>query len=553
LAKLTAQPYAPLYYMVQKGKVKQVYHPDVYHGMAGVLLSFASFEANSNALKIVLPDLLAQLASKPYFEKLTNNDFLTGRAGVLFTLHLYQAHVPQQLLAPLEKTFFEQFEQHLPQKHDLMGGSAGVVLGCLLLYALTLKQAYLHCATMAMLPLLKALAPWYGGISLPPQVHHTYPLCGLGHGNAGVAYVATLWYALTGHKPWQALVHALNAYENAQYKIQTHNWPDYRRPFTKASQAEWLQACAANNVKWFGQYNDQVAWCHGAAGVALARHLALVAGIQGAYLAKDLQQAQQTTRQSLIHKKMGPDLCHGQAGNALALALTQCTAPEIAQVAQGLLAQAEQGQPFTSGLGAQNAATQDYSLFNGLSGITYFLQHYTQSQKQPVQTVATAFNPFHPGLWFLQQAPKATMPALLAKALHHTLHKREHLSKQWALPNQNWQVPVPAMLVAGQHLLNVHQISKLPWAALQQVHFVLSHTVVHVNKEQGYVVYLQVHNMQAQTLSPLQMALLLSFKEGATANSFISQLSLSAATPIIEKHLKAFINLSLLRPLISQA
>jgi type 2 lantibiotic biosynthesis protein LanM len=133
---------------------------------------------------------------------------------------------------------------------DIIGGSAGGILGLLRLYRDSQSEEVLARATKCGDHLLAQTRngsigrrTWIG------QGAHK-ALNGMSHGAAGYAYALAGLGATTGREDFLEAASECIAFENSSYDETYHNWPDYRGD--KGS----LWPCQ---------------WCHGATGIGLAR------------------------------------------------------------------------------------------------------------------------------------------------------------------------------------------------------------------------------------------------------------------------------------------
>jgi lantibiotic modifying enzyme len=134
---------------------------------------------------------------------------------------------------------------------DVMGGSAGGILGLVRLYRETRSGDVLMRATKCGDHLLGQsrvgradLRSWSG------QGSSGQVLNGMSHGAAGYAYALALLSAATGRADFAKAAWECIAFENSNYDPERNNWPDSRDP----ARPTW--PCQ---------------WCHGAVGVGLAR------------------------------------------------------------------------------------------------------------------------------------------------------------------------------------------------------------------------------------------------------------------------------------------
>ncbi len=136
-------------------------------------------------------------------------------------------------------------------KHlDVMGGSAGAILGLLRLYRDTKSDGVLGRATKCGEHLLAqsrigsaGRRTWIG------QGSGERGLNGMSHGAAGFAYALASLAAATGREDFAQAAAECIAFEDSSYDAARHNWPDLR----------------SDEPHWPCQ------WCHGAPGIGLAR------------------------------------------------------------------------------------------------------------------------------------------------------------------------------------------------------------------------------------------------------------------------------------------
>jgi type 2 lantibiotic biosynthesis protein LanM len=133
---------------------------------------------------------------------------------------------------------------------DVMGGSAGAILGLLRLYRDTLSPAVLERATKCGEHLLtqgrvgpEGRRTWVG------QGSGDRALNGMSHGAAGFAFALSSLAAAAGRDDFAQAATECVAFEDASYDAGRHNWPDLRS----------------------GEPHWPYQWCHGAPGIGLAR------------------------------------------------------------------------------------------------------------------------------------------------------------------------------------------------------------------------------------------------------------------------------------------
>jgi type 2 lantibiotic biosynthesis protein LanM len=238
---------------------------------------------------------------------------------------------------------------------DVIGGSAGAILGLLRLYRDSRSDAALRCAVKCGEHLLAQprLGPegrrtWVGQGSGPRGLN------GMSHGAAGFAYALMSLAQASGRQEFAQAAGECIAFENSSYDTEHHNWPDLREE---------------------GRPSWPCQWCHGAVGIGLAR---LATGRLGATadarLTADIQNAVAGARQG---RPVAVDtLCCGalggveffcEAGAALGRDdLRALAAERLTAVLQRAAAAGD--YRWNSGKGRFNLG-----LFRGLAGVGYTL------------------------------------------------------------------------------------------------------------------------------------------------------------------------------------
>ena len=135
---------------------------------------------------------------------------------------------------------------------DVMGGSAGAILGLLRLYrdiAIQRRAQARDKVRRASASLNPGSGPegrrcWSGQGSGPQALN------GMSHGAAGFAYALASLAAATGRDEFATAASECIAFENSSFDAERNNWPDLRGD---------------------GEPGWPCQWCHGAPGIGLAR------------------------------------------------------------------------------------------------------------------------------------------------------------------------------------------------------------------------------------------------------------------------------------------
>jgi type 2 lantibiotic biosynthesis protein LanM len=177
---------------------------------------------------------------------------------------------------------------------DVIGGSAGAILGLLRLYRDTRADDVLARAVKCGEHLMRQdrIGP-EGRRSWVGQGFGTQALNGMSHGASGFAYALASLAAATGRKDFEQAASECLAFENSSYDADRHNWPDWRRE---------------------GEPGWPCQWCHGAPGIGLARAALLKQGaMDAALLQADIRNALAGAEQGWRGKV--DTLCCGALGN----------------------------------------------------------------------------------------------------------------------------------------------------------------------------------------------------------------------------------------------
>ena len=238
---------------------------------------------------------------------------------------------------------------------DVIGGSAGAILGLLRLHRDTQAREVLARAVMCGEHLLRQerIGPpgrrsWIG-LGIGPKA-----LNGMSHGAAGFAYALASLAAASGREDFEQAAAECLAFENSSYDADRGNWPDLRHQGAPG----W--ACR---------------WCHGAPGIGLARAALLKrAALDPHPLRDDIHNAIRGTEKgwpaeidTLCCGTLGSVEFFCEAGEALGR-------PDLRKTATELLAAVVQAAN-SAGDYRWNSGKRRFNLglFRGLAGVGYTL------------------------------------------------------------------------------------------------------------------------------------------------------------------------------------
>jgi lantibiotic modifying enzyme len=261
---------------------------------------------------------------------------------------------------------------------DVVGGSAGCIAALCSLYAVAPSDAILTCAGLCGDHLLACARPMAKGIGWSLKDDEP-PLAGFSHGTAGIALNLLRLFKLTQEQRFQQGARAAIDYERSLFSSKAQNWPDLRSDSASTSTTQ------ADNTY-------MTAWCHGAAGIGLAR-LGGLDILDTPEIRKEITIAIQTTLRDGFG--LNHSLCHGDLGNMDVL-LTAAHVLKKAEYKQAIdrlsamLLDSIDRQGWITGV---PLSVETPGLMVGLSGIGYGLLRLAAPEQVP--SVLLGETPIH--------------------------------------------------------------------------------------------------------------------------------------------------------------
>jgi lantibiotic modifying enzyme len=305
--------------------------------------------------------------------------FYTGLAGIAWTCREAGILLANERLAERGSAALLLAARLVPDRArvDLINGSAGLIPVLLEAAAANRCDEMLTAAVRHGEHLLNLAERREQGWSWDTLGSADEPhLLGFAHGASGIAHALATLARATDRSDFLAGVRGALRYETSLFRPEEDNWPDLRS-FVQPPNG--------------GKPPCMVAWCHGAAGIGIAR-LALHKLLPNERaIPGDAEIAIRTTAPTLeppLSQKGGnSSLCHGDAGNAdlLILADDLLDRPELRQQAEAAGIRAleqfeESNSPWPCGIWGERETP---SLFLGLAGIGYFFLRLYDSEAVP--------------------------------------------------------------------------------------------------------------------------------------------------------------------------
>lgn len=313
-----------------------------YAGIAGIAQALDAVAAVTNDRKVEDLAMLAfdHLATR--VKRLTDEFFNAGLSedqpelpvgafsdlgGVVYALAHATARHGESAYADTAIGLLPAFDLYVSKDTmlDVLGGIAGAILVMLALERVAPGSGALDIAERCGERLLAERQAFGDGAAWLTAMGDEAPLGGFSHGASGIAVALA---RLHQHRPRPDYIRAIQEglrYEAGLYDEEQRNWRDLR-PTESGG----------------GREQDLVAWCHGAAGIALARHdlLEMATVVDAAAeLEEDRHRAVLTTFATGLDRDpvsgIGThSLCHGDVGNLLIVqkALRPDREPDVAEL-----------------------------------------------------------------------------------------------------------------------------------------------------------------------------------------------------------------------------
>lgn len=340
--------------------------PDLYNGASGIALFLAAHAAVAEckpsselalaAVSHLRRDLRSRNAARQ--ARALGLGGGIGLGSVIYGLTVISGLLHDRALREDAHVVAELITDDLiaaDRKLDVIGGSAGAILGLLRLYRDSQSADVLQRAVKCGEHLIhqSRIGP-QGRRSWVGQGFGSRPLNGMSHGAAGFAYALASLAAATKRHDFEQAASECIAFENSSYDAERNNWPDLR---------------GDGELQWPCQ------WCHGAPGIGLARLAIMrVGATDGLSLPMDIQNAVEGTRRSWPNRV--DTLCCGTLGAVefLREAGRELQNSELCELGSQYLQTVLKSATTTGDYRWDNGNRRfNLGLFRGLAGVGYTL------------------------------------------------------------------------------------------------------------------------------------------------------------------------------------
>lgn len=335
----------------------------LFDGCCGVAIFLAGLTkiTKSQSHKDLALATLAPLLRKinDYCDRLTQELGIGGGMGagaLIYSLIRSGQMLGEDFLKPVKQVAATITPERIAsdRTYDILGGSAGAILGLLALYQVQPTEAILQQAIACGRHLLEHRVKSESG-HLAWITGKQTMLTGFSHGVAGIAYALARLFEVTQKEEFLIAALESNAYEASVFIPEQNNWPDFRYPRTKKG------------------YFCCNSWCHGAAGIGMAR-VAELNILPTNTIQSDIDAAIETNKKYPLERL--DQLCCGNLGRVefLINAARKLDRPDLEEIARERTSQVV-ARASAKGKFGLNWETGPYdpSFFQGSSGIGYQL------------------------------------------------------------------------------------------------------------------------------------------------------------------------------------
>jgi type 2 lantibiotic biosynthesis protein LanM len=340
--------------------------PDLYNGAGGIALFLSAYSRHTNdpaSRELAIKAIAAtrQQITQPSALRWVRGLGIGGASGlgsVVYLLTQIAIFLDDSAILADATTASNLFTNEViasDRSLDIIGGSAGAILGLLALYRKTQAPSVLAKAIACGDHLLRT--PRTGEVGQRCWIGigmGDHCLTGFSHGAAGFAFALSALASASGRKDFAQAADECSAFETSCYNALQLNWPDLRS--------------ASQTSSWPSQ------WCHGAVGIGLARVAHTKADSSGlSNVLNDISNAVKNTTanwpqpaDTLCCGTLGSIELLGEAGRLLKdPALSDLSDQRLAQI---IINRQESGSYSWAG---GTSLPFNLGLFRGLSGVGY--------------------------------------------------------------------------------------------------------------------------------------------------------------------------------------
>lgn len=357
----------------------------LYSGSAGIALfllelgRYTGEQRFTDAAEKAMASTLehCRTTASPYYA------FITGRMSVSFAALRFFERTGKRSYLDAALELVKNCKDFLTptSADDFINGTSGTLLGLLLLHEASGEEWLLEAADTYAGHLLRKAHSGKQGLYWDRTHRQIRGLCGFSHGASGIGFVFAEAARYLGNDALNYPAEQAYLYEEQYFNPDFGNWADFRKGiYRDQDQQEHEENYQSGNMDFFNSGAYMNAWCHGAAGIGLARVRAAELLHNPLYRTEAVNAIAMTYRSNVATRNTEGNfsLCHGGGGNADVFIeayrawhdetfLQYCEA-----VAAMALEQHEKQGSYRSGFGLAAPGMEDRSLYMGAAGVGYF-------------------------------------------------------------------------------------------------------------------------------------------------------------------------------------
>lgn len=355
----------------------------LYSGISGIALFYLSLYKITNNKKYlnICKNAMKWVIQYCDDNKLNDLSFITGRLGVSFVLvKLYEVCKENYLEKALE--IAKSYDKILINEKyacEYLSGLSGILLGLLHLYDATKEEWIVKKINELIISVLKNSSYNNTGIHWDKNKNVIKSLTGFSHGASGIGFVFLELGNYFENSVFYYLAEQAFKYESNNYDSNAKNWKDLRKGmYLEENEKEHREAYLSKNYDFFLTQESMSAWCHGAPGIGLSRLRAFELLRKNIYKSELKICIENVLNNSQKIYGKSYSLCHSIGGN-LDLVIEYLREfkndkykNKLLKIVEEIISDSEKQKKYTSGLAKFAGDLEDFSLFNGNSGIGYF-------------------------------------------------------------------------------------------------------------------------------------------------------------------------------------
>lgn len=312
---------ASLPILFQNNSLKALGNCDIYSGAGGIALFLMEvYKVNTEEKYLKSAIIILKWVNKNYqSDSNLTTSFFTGSIGITFLFFkAYQLSKDEELLAygKAAYNFYLKQTVEINPTPDLINGIVGEIIGLLHIHEMQKDEKIIEQIDLRLKLIIDEPILMKTGIAWVNSIRTKQPLCGLSHGAAGIGFLFFELAYYFQNNTFQWLGEQTFLYEDACYNPNVNNWPDYRTPLRDEDYEEHCSKIKSGDLDYFLIPAYHNAWCHGAAGIGLARLRAFEISNESKYKIATINAVNCTIESDIKDTSCTFELCHGNSGNA---------------------------------------------------------------------------------------------------------------------------------------------------------------------------------------------------------------------------------------------